>query len=58
MHPIHPIHFNLIGIKKDLEPGKYLFTGEVKTKEKTWKLEKEFEITESKAKTINKEICF
>jgi len=44
--------------KKDLEPGKYLFTGEVKTKEKTWKLEKEFEITESKAKKINKESVF
>lgn len=44
--------------KKNLEPGKYLFTGEVKTKEKTWKLEKEFEITESKAKTINKESVF
>lgn len=44
--------------KEELKPGKYLFKGTVKTKEKTWKFEKEFEIKEDQAKKINKESVF
>ncbi|MGH1756469.1 DUF916 and DUF3324 domain-containing protein [Enterococcus hirae] len=44
--------------KDELKPGKYLFKGAVKTKEKTWEFEKEFEIKEDQAKKINTESVF
>ncbi|MBC9722302.1 MAG: DUF916 and DUF3324 domain-containing protein [Lactobacillus sp.] len=44
--------------KSDLSSGSYIFEGEVKTKEKTWKFSKKFVITKDEALKINTESVF
>ncbi|HGF7960121.1 TPA: DUF916 and DUF3324 domain-containing protein [Enterococcus faecium] len=55
-YSVYPFQFDWE--KEDLKPGKYLFKGSVEADGKTWKFEKEFEITAEKAKEINKESVF
>ncbi len=55
-YSVYPFQFDWL--KEELKPGKYIFKGTVEASEKTWKFEKEFEISSEKAKTINKESVF
>lgn len=55
-YSVYPFQFDWK--KEDLKPGKYIFSGSVEANGKSWKLEKEFEITSGKAKKINKESVY
>lgn len=50
--------FQLDWEREDLKPGKYIFRGSVGADGKTWKFEKEFEITSGEATKINKESVY
>lgn len=44
--------------KEELKPGKYRFIGTATSGEKSWKFEREFEITGERAKNLNEETVF
>lgn len=50
--------FQLDWEKDELKPGKYIFRGTVEAAGKTWKLEKDFEITSDKANAINRDSVY
>ncbi|HAP4788028.1 TPA: DUF916 and DUF3324 domain-containing protein [Enterococcus faecalis] len=55
-YSVYPFQFDWK--KEELKPGKYVFVGSVDAGGKTWKFEREFEITDEKAKEINTKSVF